>query len=47
MFEGDSEDTCVEKFLLVLTGVRADHQASANGKRGRPTALLIYGLIYM
>ena len=38
MFEGDSADTCAEKFPLMLMGGRANGQACADGERGPPLA---------
>ena len=34
VFEGDSADTCAEKFPLVSMGGRANGQACADGERG-------------
>jgi hypothetical protein len=36
--EGDSADTCAEKFPLVSMGGRANGQACADGERGPPSA---------
>jgi hypothetical protein len=38
VFNGDSADTCSEKFPLVLMGGRANGQACAEGEQGPPSA---------
>ena len=36
MFEGDFEDVCAEKFLLMLMGGRVEGLACADRERGPP-----------
>jgi hypothetical protein len=38
VFDGDSADTCTEKFPLVSMWGRANGQACADGERGPPSA---------
>ena len=38
MFEGDSANTCVGNFLIMLMGGRANGQECADGERGPPSA---------
>ena len=38
VFEGNSAETCAEKFPLVSMGGRTNCQACADGKRGPPSA---------
>ena len=38
VFEGDSANTCGEKFPLVLMGGRVNGQACEDGERGPPSA---------